>query len=134
MDLPEPGTARSSRSLRSAPPVIRYCVIDLWKRTVGEIASAHVKTLRDFYFLDDRPLAATIFYFPPAEMEGDVDNIVKLRGFLYGRQSSPRGENFYHSCRRCWLSTEAVVKSHRRNESRPLDVRRNATNVVPVGP
>ena len=51
---------------------------ELWKRRVGEIASAHVKTLRDFFFLDDRSLAATIFYFPPTEMEGDVDNIVKL--------------------------------------------------------
>ena len=37
-----------------------------------------MKTLRDFYFIDDRPLAATIFYFPPTEMRGDVDNIVKL--------------------------------------------------------
>jgi crossover junction endodeoxyribonuclease RusA len=50
----------------------------LWKQTVGEIARAHVKTLDDFFFLDDRPLAATIFYFPPTEMEADVDNIVKL--------------------------------------------------------
>lgn len=51
---------------------------ELWKRKVGEIASAHVKTLRSFFFIDDRPLAATIFYFPPTEMQGDVDNIVKL--------------------------------------------------------
>jgi crossover junction endodeoxyribonuclease RusA len=51
---------------------------ELWKRRVGEIASAHLKTLRDFFFIDDRPLAATIFYFPPTEMDGDVDNIVKL--------------------------------------------------------
>ncbi|HJS84875.1 MAG TPA: RusA family crossover junction endodeoxyribonuclease [Acetobacteraceae bacterium] len=50
---------------------------ELWKRKVGEIASAHVKTLRELPFLDDRPLAATIFYFPAAEMQGDVDNIVK---------------------------------------------------------
>jgi len=49
-----------------------------WKRKVGDLASAHVKTLRDFYSLDDRPLAATIFYFPPTKMKGDVDNIVKL--------------------------------------------------------
>jgi crossover junction endodeoxyribonuclease RusA len=49
-----------------------------WKRKVGTIAGTHVKTLREFYFLDQRPLAATIFYFPPTEMEGDVDNIVKL--------------------------------------------------------
>jgi Holliday junction resolvase RusA-like endonuclease len=51
---------------------------ELWKRKVGEIASAHTKTLRDFFFIDHRPLAATIFYFPPTEMDGDVDNIVKL--------------------------------------------------------
>lgn len=49
-----------------------------WKRKVGEAANAHVKTLRDFFYIDDRPLAATIFYFPPSEMQGDVDNIVKL--------------------------------------------------------
>ena len=51
---------------------------ELWKQKVGEIASTYVKTLRDFLFIDDRPLAATIFYFPPTEMQGDVDNIVKL--------------------------------------------------------
>lgn len=51
---------------------------ELWKRKVGKIASSHVKTLRDFFFIDRRPLAATIFYFPPTEMGGDVDNIVKL--------------------------------------------------------
>jgi Holliday junction resolvase RusA-like endonuclease len=50
----------------------------LWKRKVGEIAGTHVKTLRDFFFMDQRPLAVTIFYFPPTEMDGDVDNIVKL--------------------------------------------------------
>jgi Holliday junction resolvase RusA-like endonuclease len=49
-----------------------------WKRRFGEIAGRHVKTLRDFYFIDHRPLTATIFYFPPAAMSGDVDNIVKL--------------------------------------------------------
>ena len=50
----------------------------LWKRKVGEIAGTHLKTLREFFFIDQRPLAATIFYFPPTEMDGDVDNIVKL--------------------------------------------------------
>jgi Holliday junction resolvase RusA-like endonuclease len=49
-----------------------------WKIRVGELAKAHVATLRDWTYLDARPLAATIFYFPPAPMEGDVDNIVKL--------------------------------------------------------
>jgi len=33
--------------------------------------------LREFFFLDDRVLAATFFYFPTAAMEGDIDNIVK---------------------------------------------------------
>ena len=51
---------------------------ELWKLKVGEMARTHTKTLREFYFLDERPLAATIFYFPPTAMEGDVDNIVKL--------------------------------------------------------
>nr|WP_294507173.1 RusA family crossover junction endodeoxyribonuclease [uncultured Rhodopila sp.] len=49
-----------------------------WKRKVGEAAKARVDALRDFFFLDGRALAATIFYFPSAPMDGDVDNIVKL--------------------------------------------------------
>jgi crossover junction endodeoxyribonuclease RusA len=49
-----------------------------WKRKVGEIAGMHARKLKDFFFIDERPLAATIFYFPPAPMKGDVDNIVKL--------------------------------------------------------
>ena len=49
-----------------------------WKRKVGEAAKARADTLRDFFFLDGRALAATIFYFPSAAMAGDVDNIVKL--------------------------------------------------------
>ena len=44
---------------------------------MGETASAHVRTVRDFFFLDPRPLAVTIFYFSQAAMTGDVDNIVK---------------------------------------------------------
>jgi crossover junction endodeoxyribonuclease RusA len=51
---------------------------ELWTRKVREIASAHVKPLRDFFFIDHRPLAATISYFRPAEMDGDVGSIVKL--------------------------------------------------------
>jgi crossover junction endodeoxyribonuclease RusA len=43
---------------------------ELWKLTVGEIARAHVETLRDFFFLDDRPLAATIFYFLQQKCRG----------------------------------------------------------------
>ncbi len=49
-----------------------------WKQKVGEIAGTHVKALKEFYFIDQRPLALTIFYFPPTAMGGDLDNIVKL--------------------------------------------------------
>ncbi len=49
-----------------------------WKQKVGELAKAHLGRLRAFFFLDDRALAATIFYFPPDRMQGDVANIVKL--------------------------------------------------------
>ena len=49
-----------------------------WKEKVGATAKAHLDALRDFSLLDDRALAATIFYFPPEPMRGDVDNIVKL--------------------------------------------------------
>jgi Holliday junction resolvase RusA-like endonuclease len=51
---------------------------ELWKRRVGERANAHAATQRDFYFIDARALAVTIFYFPPWRMQGDLDNIVKL--------------------------------------------------------
>lgn len=49
-----------------------------WKRNVGAIAEAHVNSLTELFFLDDRPLSVTIFYFPPAAMAGDIDNIAKL--------------------------------------------------------
>lgn len=51
---------------------------ELWKQRVRAAAAAHVRSLRDFVFIDRRPLAATILYFPLAPMDGDVDNIVKL--------------------------------------------------------
>jgi crossover junction endodeoxyribonuclease RusA len=49
-----------------------------WKQKVGTAARDHADSLRDFFMIDKRPLAATIYYFPPARLEGDVDNIVKL--------------------------------------------------------
>ncbi len=61
---------------------------EAWKGRVACRAAAHVRTLREFYFLDPRPLAVTILYFPFGAMRGDVDNIVKpildgLIGILY---------------------------------------------------
>jgi Holliday junction resolvase RusA-like endonuclease len=49
-----------------------------WKQTVASAATVRVNSLRDLFYLDGRVLSATIFYFPLAPMEGDVDNIVKL--------------------------------------------------------
>ena len=49
-----------------------------WKQTVGDAARLRVQETVDMEFLDGRPLAVTIFYSPAVEMEGDVDNIVKL--------------------------------------------------------
>lgn len=51
---------------------------ELWKQRVGEVARVHVNAVSDFFILDQRPFAATILYFPPAAMEGDVDNVVNL--------------------------------------------------------
>ena len=61
------------------------------KRWMGEVANAARERQRETYelgFLDNRPLAATIYYFPSAPMEGDIDNIVKpimdgLKGVAY---------------------------------------------------
>jgi TRAP-type C4-dicarboxylate transport system permease small subunit len=50
------------------------------RRWMGEIAQAARQRQRETYelgFLDNRPLAATIYYFASAPMEGDIDNIVK---------------------------------------------------------
>ncbi len=51
---------------------------DEWKEEVAKDARARLAEMTDFYFLDRRPLAATIDYFPPDVMQGDVDNIVKF--------------------------------------------------------
>ena len=48
-----------------------------WKEVVRKCASDKIAEVREQYFLDDRALMATIYYFPPTKMQGDVDNIVK---------------------------------------------------------
>ncbi|MET7245974.1 RusA family crossover junction endodeoxyribonuclease [Methylobacterium sp. EM32] len=50
---------------------------EAWKSMVGEVVRDRIAARREFTFLDRRPLSVTIFYFPPAPMQGDVDNIVK---------------------------------------------------------
>lgn len=48
-----------------------------WKQRVNEAALKRRKETYELGFLDVRPLAVTIFYFPGNPMEGDIDNIVK---------------------------------------------------------
>jgi len=50
---------------------------EAWKTTIGHRARERINEAREQYFLDDRPLMATIYYFPPSRMPGDIDNIVK---------------------------------------------------------
>ena len=59
-------TPRSSQASASS--------LQRWRTAVAEAAKA---VLPDWVWLDDRAIAVTVFYFPPAAMQGDIDNIVK---------------------------------------------------------
>ena len=48
-----------------------------WRNTVGKAARARVDETVEWTFLDQRQVAVTIFYFPPEQMVGDIDNIIK---------------------------------------------------------
>jgi crossover junction endodeoxyribonuclease RusA len=48
--------------------------IDQWK---SRIVAASRAVLPAPHFATQRPIAITLFYFPAAEMQGDLDNIVK---------------------------------------------------------
>ena len=50
---------------------------DRWKAMVAETARQRQRETEELGFLDDRAVAVTIYYFPIAPMEGDIDNIVK---------------------------------------------------------
>jgi Holliday junction resolvase RusA-like endonuclease len=56
-----------------------------WKNTVKAAANKRIADTVDWAFLDQRRLAVTILYFPPEEMEGDIDNVVKpiLDGMIH---------------------------------------------------
>ena len=49
----------------------------LWKERVARIARDRKREVDEVGFLDERPVAASIFYFPVSPMAGDIDNIVK---------------------------------------------------------
>lgn len=48
--------------------------VDQWKALVIDATRA---VLPEGHFATEGPVAATLFYFPVAEMAGDIDNIVK---------------------------------------------------------
>jgi hypothetical protein len=59
-----------------------------WKTIVAGAARRRAEEAVELVWLDDTPVAVTIFYFPTAPMAGDVDNIVKpildaLNGHAY---------------------------------------------------
>ncbi len=56
-----------------------------WRERIRAVARAE---LPDFYFAAEAPIKVTIYYFPDAPMDGDIDNIVKpvldsLSRFVY---------------------------------------------------
>lgn len=48
--------------------------VDQWK---SRVIDATKSVLPDAHFATRQPVSATLFYFPAAEMAGDIDNIVK---------------------------------------------------------
>jgi crossover junction endodeoxyribonuclease RusA len=48
-----------------------------WIKAVRHGVQERLNFLVEWYSIQDRPLMATIYYFPPSQMDGDVDNIVK---------------------------------------------------------
>jgi crossover junction endodeoxyribonuclease RusA len=50
---------------------------EAWKKRVAECARRRQRETYELGFIDGRPLAVTIYYFPNDFMPGDIDNIVK---------------------------------------------------------
>jgi len=48
-----------------------------WIDRIRASTQARLRELSDWEWLDDRPVAVTIFYSSSAGMQGDVDNIIK---------------------------------------------------------
>lgn len=48
-----------------------------WKILLQQYARERIAQTTEFTWLDDRPLALSIHFFPAEPMEGDIDNIIK---------------------------------------------------------
>jgi hypothetical protein len=75
-------------TIQATPKSLQAKHLAAWKTFVAQAALARRDETCGMTFLDERRLAATIFYFPSDPMVGDVDNIVKpildgLRGVAY---------------------------------------------------
>lgn len=64
--------AETPRSIQAKPKSVQK-----WMALVSEAAQSRIAEVVEQSWLDMRPLALTIFYFPPAAMDGDIDNIIK---------------------------------------------------------
>jgi crossover junction endodeoxyribonuclease RusA len=60
--------------IQGVPLAYRADNKERWKMQVESAARAE---LQEGYWATTEPVAATIFYFPPALMKGDIDNIVQ---------------------------------------------------------
>jgi crossover junction endodeoxyribonuclease RusA len=61
---------------------------EAWKDRVTEATRDRQRETYELGFLDERAISVTIYYFPSAPMDADLDNIVKLmldgmKGFAY---------------------------------------------------
>ena len=75
--------AETPRSFQARPKSVQR-----WMALVSDAARSRVAEVVEQSWLDARPLALSVFYFPPAPMDGDIDNIIKpimdaLAGIAY---------------------------------------------------
>jgi len=63
------GTPRSLQAKRHS--------LDKWKNAISEAARQRVGETDELNLITDGPFSLTIYYFTAAEMNGDIDNIIK---------------------------------------------------------
>jgi hypothetical protein len=80
--MPEEETLYPLEVVLQGTPIALQCKTaatrEAWKERVKDAARQRQLDTYELGFLDHRALAVTIYYFPAAPMDADVDNIVKL--------------------------------------------------------
>lgn len=64
--------AETPRSIQAKPTSVQR-----WKALVSDAARSRIAEVVELPWLDERPLSMSVYYFPPAPMDGDIDNIIK---------------------------------------------------------